>query len=323
MTTAMPLISVIIPNWNYAAYLREAVESGLGQSYANVEVIVVDDGSTDGSEAVVRSYGDRVQWFRQERQGVSAARNRGIQESRGELIAFLDADDRWSREKLARQVECLENSGVGLVLCGLQFISASGELLGTSVSGLSGRVLKEITLLRWPGSPGLGSTALIRRECLDRVGLFDAELSTSADWDLWRRIACHYEIGMVREPLVFYRVHGASMHRSVELFERDMLRAFARVFADPDAAAVHPLRRQCYGNLYLMLAGSYLHDGRWYKCLDYALRGMCTWPPSLARAAVLALRRLRGRRQTRVGDRASHITLAPGAENVPTRRLAP
>src|SRR5215204_4807622 len=100
-----PLVSVIIPNYNYAQYLTQTLDSVLSQTYPHVEIIVVDDGSTDGSQEVLRNYTDRVTWFQQRREGVSVARNRGVQESHGQLIAFLDADDVWLPAKLERQVE--------------------------------------------------------------------------------------------------------------------------------------------------------------------------------------------------------------------------
>lgn len=302
------MVSVIIPNYNYAAYLGQAIDSALGQLYPAVEVLVVDDGSTDGSEAVLRGYGDRIRWVRQARVGVSAARNRGIQESRGALIAFLDADDMWKPEKLARQVALLEDPRVGMVFCGIEYVNEVGRRLNVSVTGRSGQALKEIALLRWPGAPGIGSTALIRKACFDRVGGFDPQLSTSADWDLWRRLACHYELAMVHEPLVGYRMHDGSMHRSIEVFERDMLLAFSRAFRDPAAAAVHPLRRRCYGNLYLMLSGSYLQAGRWDKSLAYAARSLLVWPPSLGYLAALPLRRFRRHRQAQRGRDAGLAT---------------
>lgn len=296
---AAPLISVVIPNYNYGCYLPQAIDSALEQSYPNIEVIVVDDGSTDDSEAVLRRYGKRVRWFQQRHQGVSAARNCGIQESRGEFVAFLDADDMWRPAKLERQVELLRNPAVGMVYCGVQHINASGQPLGTNVSGRRGRVLKELALLRAPGVPVGGSSVLVRKECFERTGCFDVALSTSADWDMCRRIACHYEIEIVREPLVLYRLHDSSMHRNVDVFEHDMLHAFASMFADPAAAEVYPLRCRCYGNLYLTLSGSYLHAGRWAKCLKYAVCSVLAWPPALAYLASLPIRRARRRLHAR------------------------
>jgi len=308
---AVPLISVVIPNYNYGRYLPQAIDSALAQSYPHLEVIVVDDGSTDDSAAVQRQYGERVRWLQQRHQGVSAARNWGIQESRGEVVAFLDADDIWHPAKLERQAALLRNPAVGLVYCGVQYITAAGQPLATNVAGQRGRVLQELALLRAPGVPVNGSTLLVRQACLQRTGGFDVALSTSADWDLCRRIACHYEIELVREPLVLYRLHAAAMHRNVDLLAHDMLHAFARMFADPAAAAVYALRRRCYGHLYLTLSGSYLHAGRWDKCLKYAVWSVLTWPPALAYVAALPMRRVRRRRNARRANSETRCGLQP------------
>ena len=292
---ATPLVSVVIPNYNYGRYLKQAIDSVLAQSYPEVEIIVVDDGSTDDSDEVLKSYGERVRWFRQSNQGVSAARNLGIKESRGEFIGFMDADDLWLPKKLELQLELFSNPSVGMVYCGLQYLSED-KILGENTSGRSGsNVLKELALMRPPGVPAFGSSALVRRECLERVGPFDTQLSTSADWDMCRRIACHYEIGIVREPLMLYRLHPSAMHRNVDLFEHDMLHAFSSMFADPAAASVHPLRRRCYGNLYMTLSGSYLNSGRWGKSISYALRSVLNWPPGVASLLSFPLRRARRR----------------------------
>lgn len=290
-----PLVSVVIPNHNYGRYLGQAIDSVLAQSYPAVDILVVDDGSGDDSEAVVRRYGDRVRWIRQQRQGVSAARNRGVQESRGELIAFLDADDLWYPDKLARQVERFDRPSVGMVYCGLRYLDETAQVVATNCLGASGWVLRDIALLDGPGVPASGSSAVVRTSCVERVGAFDTALSTSADWDMWRRIACHYEIELVREPLAGYRLHGVSMHHNVEALERDMLRAFAKMFVDPAAAAVWRERRHCYARLYLMLSGSYFHARRGWRSLVYALRSLWMWPPSLGYLADFPLRRMRGR----------------------------
>lgn len=287
-----PLISVVIPSYNYGRYLAQAIDSVLGQTYPYLEVIVVDDGSTDDSLSLLQSYREHIRWFQNQNGGVSAARNRGIRESRGELIAFLDADDAWFPEKLARQVELMKDPQVGMVYCGLQLIDAGGHPLGRRTMGLRGRVLKELALLRPPGLPASGSSPLVRRDCFERVGLFEVGLSTSADWDLWRRIACHYSIESICEPLVYYRLHSQAMHRNLATLERDMVLAFERMFADPAAAAVHHLRRQCYARLYLTLSGSYLHARRWGKCLDYAVRSLRVWPPAILYPCLLPVRRL-------------------------------
>jgi glycosyltransferase involved in cell wall biosynthesis len=291
-----PLISVIIPSYNYARYLGQAIDSALAQTYSNVEVVVVDNSSSDNTLEVLESYGNRIRWFQQPNQGVSGSRNRAIKESCGELIAIMDADDVWLPEKLAGQAEMLKNPRVGMVYCGLQYIDAESRLLDEMyISGLRGHVLKSLAQLEAPGVPAAGSSALIRRECFDKVGLFDQELSISADWDMWRRIACHYEIEIVRKPLVLYRQHGAAMHLKLDVFEHDMLHAFASMFRDPAAAEVHTIKRRCYANLYSQLSGSYFQAGKLGKSISYGLRSVFAWPPRLAYLLSFPYRRMRRR----------------------------
>ena len=289
------LVSVVIPNYNCSAFLPAALESVFAQTYPNVEVLVVDDGSTDDSQQVLERYADRARVLRQPNGGVSAARNHGIRESRGELVAFLDADDLWDRTKLAKQVPLFANPAVGLVYCAVEYVDEAGKSLGTNRTGRRGRVLRSIALLEGTIVLAGGSTAVVRRECFDRAGLFDPELSTAADWDMWRRIACHYEIDVVREPLMQYRLRPSSMHRNIAVFEHDMLHGFARMFADPAASEVHGLRRRAYATLFLMLSGSHLHAGNWVRSLRYAARSIVTWPPTLAYIAGMPVRQFRRR----------------------------
>ncbi len=290
-----PLISVVIVNYNYRRFLAQAIDSALAQTHPQVEVIVVDDGSNDGSLALLESYGARIRWFEHQQLGVSAARNRGIAECGGAFVAFMDADDYWRPDKLAKQLQQFDDARVGMVYCGLQYVDESGKPLSTNTEGRFGEVLVDLALMTAPGVPVGGSAAVVRRECFHRVGEFDRELSTSADWDMWRRLACHYLIRIVPEPLACYRQHGAAMHRNVELFEHDMLHAFADMFSDPSAAAIHQLRRRCYGALFRTLAGSFWRVARWDKCLHYAVRSVLAWPPEIAYLTHYPLRQLRHR----------------------------
>ena len=296
------LVSVVIPNYNCAAFLPDALESVFAQTYPHVEILVVDDGSTDDSLQVLEQYADRVRVFRQPNGGVSAARNHGIRESRGELVAFLDADDLWNPEKLARQVPLFDRPEVGLVYCAVEYIDEAGKSLGTNRTGRRGRVLRSIALLEGTIVLAGGSTAVVRRECFDRAGGFDLEMSTAADWDMWRRVACHYEIDVVREPLMKYRLRPSSMHRNIAVFEHDMLRGFASMFADPEAREIHPLRRRAYATLFLMLSGSHLHAGNLIPGLRYAARSVVAWPPTLAYIAGMPVRQFRRRVLRQIGE---------------------
>jgi glycosyltransferase involved in cell wall biosynthesis len=296
--TPSPLVTVVVPNFNCGRFLPDALDSVLAQTYPHREVIVIDDGSTDDSLLVLNAYRDRVgpdrlQIVTQPNQGVSAARNAGIERSRGELIAFLDADDVWHPEKLAKQVPLFAGPAVGLVYCAVEYVDEQLRRLGTNLTGRRGHVLREIALLRGTVVLAGGSTAVVRRACFDRVGRFDREMSTAADWDMWRRIACHWDVDVVREPLMRYRMRPASMHRNVTVFEHDMLHGFEQMFADPAAGEVAPLRRRAYANLYLMLSGSHLEAGNTGRAIAYAWRSIVSSPSSLAYIGAMPWRRFR------------------------------
>ena len=291
-----PLVSVIIPNYNYAHYLPETLDSVLGQGYPNIEIIVVDDGSQDDSENVIRSYGERVRLIKQKNQGVSAARNRGVQESSGELIAFLDADDVWLPNKLERQVQrILEDPAIGLVHCGLEEVDSSGNVVGVLLDGMEGSISREMLLFNRPVILGAGSTALVPRATFDAVGGFDTRLSTSADWEFCYRVAFRQSVAFVAEVLVRYRVHGTNMHSNIKLMEHDMLIGYAKAFRTDDKELL-ALRRQCYGNIHMVLAGSYFRTGQTYDFATHALKSLWLRPANLRRLLGFPLRRLRNKR---------------------------
>jgi glycosyltransferase involved in cell wall biosynthesis len=191
------------------------VESALAQTYPSHEVIVVNDGSTDNTEAVLRQYGDRIRHVFQQHKGLSAARNAGIREARGEVVAFLDADDRWLPEKVEKQIALLESdSGIGIVGCGSHLINEEGAIIRTSRArdyAKRSDYLKELAVRNIVSG---GSGALVRKECFSRVGLFDETLTSSEDWDMWLRIGWEYRIAIVEEPLTRNMIRKGSMSAS-------------------------------------------------------------------------------------------------------------
>lgn len=292
---ADPLVSVVIPNYNYARFLGQAIDSVLAQTYPSVEIVVVDDGSKDESAHVLRQYEGRVRPILQVNQGVSAARNNGIAASRGEAIAFLDSDDVWDPRKIELQVRKLEDPAVGLVHSGIEYVDSNGRSLAVDLAGAEGKILRRHALFRVP-TVRSGSTALVRRSCLDKVGLFDVSLSTSADWDMWRRIGAVSEVRMIPLPLVKYRLHDGAMHRNLAVFERDMLHAFERMFDDPSSNELLPIRRKCYANLYATLCASYSSQHAWRKALKFAGRSLLERPDTLVMQALgMPWRRIRRR----------------------------
>jgi glycosyltransferase involved in cell wall biosynthesis len=291
--TKLPTVSVVIPAYNQARFLAGALESVLTQTYPALEIVVVDDGSTDATGEVLAGFRGRVAVVRQPNNGVSSARNAGVAGSAGDLVAFLDADDQWLPDKLARQIaRHVREPDLGLVHCGIQEIDADGRALGVRTEGIEGRVAGR--LLRFDGAAilGGGSAALIPRTVFDRVGGFDPLLSTSADWDLYYRIAKDHPIGFVDEVLVRYRLHGAGMHTNVDLMAQDMLRAFSRAFAS-ELPADAPEARVAYANLHYVLAGSYFVAGRPWKFGEHAARALVRSPAVLPRFLAFPARRLR------------------------------
>jgi len=285
-----PLVSVVIPNYNNGRFLAEAIQSVLDQTYRPIDVIVVDDGSTDESSAIADRYRDRVRWIAQAHRGVGAARNRGIAASDAPFIAFLDADDSWHPEKLAQQMPLFTSPDIGLVFCGIQYIDLAGHVLGENIAGPEGDTFRQIAMLE--RTIAIGSTPVIRRECFARVGVFEETLKVAEDWDLCRRIAGAYRVVGVQRPLARYRQHPDNVHHDVDLMRRDTQRALDRMFADPAAHAVHHLRRRILARFHMIVAGSYAHSRRGLAAGREAAHAIWLWPPLLFTVLWRGIRRV-------------------------------
>lgn len=199
----MPKVSVVIPTHNRATLLDRAVASVLTQTFADFEILIVDDASTDGTRDRVLEIADaRVRYWRHDRnRGVSEARNTGLSHASGDFVAFLDDDDEWFPAKLSLQMERFEqaNPSVGLVGCGHHVIGPGSErVIGEVLPRLRGRVFEQV--LR-QGFLSHTSTIVARRECFERVGVFDPSYSYGEDLDMWLRIAGEYEVDFVAKPL--------------------------------------------------------------------------------------------------------------------------
>lgn len=226
-------LSVVIPTYNHGRYLPDAIQSALGQDVEGVEVIVVDDGSTDDSPAMAARYGHRVRYLRQENQGLSAARNAGILASRGGAVAFLDADDVWRPGFLAAVTGRLKGDpGLGAVHTGFRCIDGDGRLLPqvevTTVD--PGRMYDRLL----DGEFFVPSAVVVRRECFDQVGLFDVALRASEDWEMWLRVARRYRFAGLASPLVHYRVHGGNMSGDPDHMLRYQQMVVASHFGAPE-----------------------------------------------------------------------------------------
>ena len=214
----MTRVSVIISTYNRAKLLGEAIDSVLSQSFQDVEIIVVDDGSTDDTRQQLEAFGERVQYLRLDHSGRPGyVRNRGIARARGEMLAFLDDDDFWYPTKLARQVELLDfKRELGLVYCDAVLLERDGSLSAPVLATRHKRGERLFDELL-AGCIIASDSVLLRRSLLDHVGLFDEALATSEDYDLWLRVARVCRSGCVDEPLLVVRRHGGSRSRQSEI----------------------------------------------------------------------------------------------------------
>jgi glycosyltransferase involved in cell wall biosynthesis len=246
-------VSVVIPTFNCADYLVQALQTVLAQSYQDFEIIVVDDASTDNTEAAVSVmvehsgiFKNRIHCVRQDRAGPSVARNRGILLAQGEMIAFLDADDLWRPAKLARQVDYM-NQHPEAVLVYTDFTRGSqpGTNDQSRLQAFKPRDAADAFHGLLDENFIATSSVLIRREAFARTGLFDPTLRGSEDLDLWLRLARTGPFGMVDEILVDVRQHAGNTTRTTD-FAREQIRA-ARIMLTrwgDDPAAARLIRRR-------------------------------------------------------------------------------
>ncbi|MBI4636038.1 MAG: glycosyltransferase [Candidatus Rokubacteria bacterium] len=218
-----PLASLIIPTFNRAKLVAEALESALAQTLAPLEVIVVDDGSTDDTPSVLARYAARVHCLRQPNRGQSAARNAGLATARAPYVAFLDDDDLLHPEKLARQFDVLERDrGIGWTYCDVRIENA---LTGETVDASERFAYHRRRLDGWLFPELVGGNfipplaVLARRSALEAAGPFDEHLTPLEDWDLWLRLSLVAPARYVPAVQATYRLHGGSMSRDRALMD--------------------------------------------------------------------------------------------------------
>ena len=201
----MTTVSVVLPTYNRAFSTSRAINSVLDQTNEDFELIVVDDNSDDNTKEVVSKYGNKIKYIRHEtNRGASAARNTGIEESKGDYIAFIDSDDEWHPEKLERQVSVFSraSSKVGVVYTGFYKQFSEKRELG-KVPTKRGDIFEAQLMKDWVNPT---STVMVRSECFERVGGFNNGLPARQDYELWIRLSRHYHFDYIQEPLVTMHV---------------------------------------------------------------------------------------------------------------------
>jgi len=275
-----PSVSVVMPAYNAARYIAGAIRSVIDQTFSNWELIIVDDGSQDETAAIIKPFLDdaRISYIHKENGGAATARNVGIKVSHGNLIAFLDADDLWVPEKLARQLDCFEKyPEIGICGTGMMLIDSNGKITSQgTVPAFHGNPFPKILEYSLANM----STAMIRREVFEKAGLFDETLGTAPeDYEFWLRAGKHALFHVTAEPLACYRQgHGSCSDRYAEKRrELAMNVIIPRFLKEQDGRKYvkwHHLRR--------MRASCYKYRGdaetnRRNKVYWY-LRSLLTWP---------------------------------------------
>ena len=337
----MPTVSVIIPTYNRAELLRQAINSVFAQTVDNYEIIVVDDGSTDHTASVIQSYADsRLRYVTRAHGGVSAARNYGIEMARGRYVAFLDSDDLFLPGKLEIQTQLMEaHADAGMVYSAYNSVDADGSFLATHPAPRYPSY-REMLLACTIATP----TVLARREALEAAGGFDTAMHLAEDIDLWCRITRRYSVLAVDEPLTLVRLHSQGTTRAPEEILAAYRYMYGKAFqADPSLSRTYKRRAMarihytCAAEL-LLQTGSQAGSPENEAAIDnYFYTGALYWPFSrtalaifrsrlkrriyanrLARIAIaglyLALRIIRrgGREYRRMIGRASSSTGQPG-----------
>jgi len=299
----VPLVSVIIPTYNRADLVRQAVASVKAQTYRDFEIVVVDDGGTDGTFEALAAWPELRLLRHAGRRGVSAARNTGIAAARGQWLAFLDSDDLWLPDKLARQIFLLEGQPELLICQTEETWVRRGVRVNKPLNHRKqgGRIFLP-SLTRCMISP---SAVTLNRRLFEDHGGFDATLAAAEDYDLWLRLTWRYEVGLVDEPLVIKRGgHPDQLSRQWGL-DRFRIRALAKLLEEPDLPAPYAMAaRQMLAVKCAIYAQGCDKRGRqkeaaWYRALSRQAQGPDpgrAWPapgprrscsPASSRGAVL------------------------------------
>ena len=290
-----PDVSVIIPAYNCAGLVRASLDSALSQRGVTLEVIVVDDGSTDDTVGIVESYGEPVRCIRQSNQGAYVARNRAAAAARGDWLAFLDADDLWFADKLVKQLQLAEPE-VGLIYSDYSHMDSSNRVRGRASDAaelVQGKIFDHLLVDNFIGT----STVLMRTRIFNELGGFATDITGCADWDMWLRYAVgDREVRVYTEPLSAYRWHAGQMSKSFAARQRNRLEVIERA-VNRARQRGHPvsrsLERKAYGNSWATAAWFVGSADRW-QAWKWTLRALA-WQPLSKRYYKLMLKTILGR----------------------------
>lgn len=277
----MPKVSAIIPTYNSVKYIVEAIDSVLVQICKDFEIVIVDDGSTDATKIAAakytQEYPDKIKYFYQQNQGPGAARNRGLQEARGEYVAFLDADDALTENSLEKRIQFLErHKEADLVFTDYnidvgkkQTINArlkNEEFLPYFKDAIATQEKNEIVFnakfykhyFSYSPLPIWTGTVMMRKRVVDKVGLFRTDISVGEDADYWLRIAKQCKVGYIDEPLAIYQYSNSTLTKQTEKYSLDTIKLYGELYTNNKEPLIKRAARK-------RLADSYYWIGNYYR----------------------------------------------------------
>lgn len=280
------MVSVIIPTYNRGGYLKEAIESVLNQTIHDLEIIVIDDGSTDNTREIVGFYGNKVKYFYQENKERGAARNNGIVRAKGEYIALLDSDDVWLANHLELCLKVLNNNvDAGVAYSRSYLINKDGKIVSRLKLGYFNGLILEDIVSNFTSGGCNASSCLIKKYVFDEAGYFneDRELASSGeDWETFVRMAACTKFVSTGKYTVKVRIHNDFSLRNSHKIAESMTRALNIVYNNPVILPkISMLRDKAYSSLYTIIAINYYASGDMLTARRYLKKAIIKHPRSI------------------------------------------
>jgi len=283
-------VSVVIPTYNRANIISRTINSVLNQTFQNFEIVIIDDGSSDDTEQIIKKFNDeRVKYIKQQNSGPSNARNNGIKKAEGRYIAFLDSDDEWLPQKLEKQVCFLEkHSAISILGCWNSNISPDGKKFDSLMPEIknSKEFIKGLTLFPFHIAEIPWTSSIIaRKECFYDAGFFDEDLLSREDWDMWFRIAVKFEFYCLPEILINRNISASGLMNTTDadIIIDNNSRFLDKVFSNQYLKEeFQKYKKPAYANLYLTTGNFLLYSqakpgkarGCYFKSLKYSLNNI-------------------------------------------------
>lgn len=278
------MISIIIPVYNAEKYISQTLNSVLNQTLQDFEIIITDDGSTDNSKSIIAPYlkDPRIVYLYQQNSGVSIARNNGIEQAKGEFIAFLDADDVWLKDNLEKKNTLLNShADIFWTFSDYYHVDQNLKIIGDIRNGTDFNIVDSILLWEREVVPGIGSNVVAKKICFNDGLRFDPAFSTAADQDFCLNLASKYKGMRIAEALWYYRISPQSMSRNVQVLEKDHVQVYLKAKKN-GLFKSKTFMNHCFSNLFIILAGNYWVYGNYKKkAIKYILKAFYYHPPNI------------------------------------------